>query len=217
MEKEEKATQRKKDEAVEFQEMKDQYLTVDNTIQASTEFKAPIYSMYIYPVRGIRAAGQVDSLEVTKHGIKYDRELVLVDANDLSIVTTNKYHLMGCLRQEFKDKRVTITTKYPKRLTDKNLETSLTIDLEDPENFGDKNNLIQAKKGYEGYCMQAEICDWFSAAICKEVFVLRAAHDRRVKLNPKRLIFSRKTDLRKTFTSDAALHIINKASVDYLR
>jgi len=35
-------------------------------------------------------------------------------------------------------------------------------------------------------------------------------------LNHKRLIFSRSSDLRKTFTSDAALHVINKASVDEL-
>ena len=171
--------------------MKNQYLTVDNTIQASTEFRVPIHSMYIYPVRGIRAAGTVDSIEVTKHGVKYDRELVLVDAKDLSIVTSNKFHAMGCLRQEFKNNSVTVTTKYPKRLTEKNLPDSLRIDLDSPENFGDKKNLIQAKKGYEGYCMQAEICDWFSAAIEKEVFVLRAAHDRRMKLNPKRLIMSR--------------------------
>ena len=34
-------------------------------------------------------------------------------------------------------------------------------------------------------------------------------------MNPKRLIFD-KSDARKTFTSDAALHIINKASVEDL-
>ena len=81
--------------------MRNQYLSIDNPIKAEKEFNVPIHNMYIYPVRGIRAATTVEYLEVTKHGIKYDREIVLVDQNDLSIVTTNKHFAMGCLRQEF--------------------------------------------------------------------------------------------------------------------
>jgi uncharacterized protein YcbX len=122
--------------------MRNQYLSIDNPIKAEKEFNVPIHNMYIYPVRGIRAATTVEYLEVTKHGIKYDREIVLVDQNDLSIVTTNKHHAMGCLRQEFQENKVLISTKYPDKLTSKNLEPSLTIDLDCKENFGDKNNLI---------------------------------------------------------------------------
>lgn len=113
--------------------------------------------------------------------------------------------------------KVIITTKFPERLTEKNLPTSLTIDLDCEENFGDKNNLVQAAKKYEGYCMSPHICEWFSTAIEREVFALRAAHNRRMRLDKKRLIFSRRTDLRKTFTSDAAFHVISRASVNKLR
>lgn len=81
-----------------MKEMRNQYLTVDNPIQLEKEFNVPILDMYIYPVRGIRAAGTVDYLDVTKHGIKYDREIVLVDARDLTIVTSNKHNPMVCLK-----------------------------------------------------------------------------------------------------------------------
>jgi len=73
-------------------------LTVDNPIDADKEFSVPVCEMWIYPIRGIRAASQVDYLDVTKHGVKYDREIVLVSQDDLKIVTTNKHHPMGCLR-----------------------------------------------------------------------------------------------------------------------
>lgn len=38
-----------------------------------------------------------------------------------------------------------------------------------------------------------------------------------MSLNPKRHIHMIEGDTRKTFTTDAALHIVNKASVDELR
>lgn len=45
---------------------------------------------------------------------------------------------------------------------------------------------------------------------------IRSPLQRRTRLNPKRLIFERQDDLRKTFCTDAAFHVINKASVDEL-
>ena len=53
--------------------------------------------MYVYPVRGIRSA-QVDYLDLSNHGVKYDREILLAAKLDKEIVTTNKYNPMGCLR-----------------------------------------------------------------------------------------------------------------------
>lgn len=41
--------------------------------------------------------------------------------------------------------------------------------------------------------------------------------DRKVDLNPKRHIHMQEGDVKKTFTTDAALHIVNKSSVDELR
>jgi hypothetical protein len=38
-----------------------------------------------------------------------------------------------------------------------------------------------------------------------------------MSLDPKRHIHMRDGDIRKTFTTDAALHLVNKSSVDELR
>ena len=97
----------------------------------------PIAEMYICPVRGIRAGAQVDHLLLGMHGAMYDREVLLAAKEDKAIVTTNKYHEMGCLRQVLKGCVVTITSKKPERLRAKGLPESLSIDLkEDPESVG---------------------------------------------------------------------------------
>ena len=71
------------------------------------------------------------------HGAKYDREILLAAKSDQAIVTTNKYHAMGCLRQVLKGSKVTLTSMEPERLQAKNLPLSLTIDLDDdPEKTG---------------------------------------------------------------------------------
>lgn len=59
------------------------------------------------------------------HGVKYDREILLASKGDLAIVTTSKYHPMGCLRQVLKGNTVTISTEEPDRLTAKNLPLTL--------------------------------------------------------------------------------------------
>jgi len=59
--------------------------------------------------------------------------------------------------------------------------------------------------------------DWFSAAINRQVFALHSASDRERPLDPKRHILLKEGDKRKTFTTDAALHIVNRASVDEVR
>ena len=97
----------------------------------------PMCEMYVYPIRGVRAGAQVDSLQLGMHGVKYDREILLAAKDDQAIVTTNKYHTMGCLRQVLKGSKVTVTTMEPDRLKAQNLPLSLTIDLEDePEKTG---------------------------------------------------------------------------------
>jgi len=47
------------------------------------------------------------------------------------------------------------------------LSESLTIPLDEPKFYGDMNNFIEAAKGYAGYCLPPEVCEWFSAAIGK--------------------------------------------------
>ena len=60
------------------------------------------------------------------------------------------------------------------------------------------------------------MCDWLSTAIDKKVFVLHSPMQRTNTLNPKRILLDRK-DCSKTYTTDAAFHIVNEASVRYLR
>lgn len=167
--------------------------------------------MYVYPVRGIRAGAQVDHLYLGMHGAMYDREVLLAAKEDKAVVTTNKYHEMGCLRQVLNGSVVTITSLKPERLRAKGQPESLSIELkDDPESVGE---FIEVERGYSGYQFNEKVNQWFSAAIDKEVFAIRSPLRRRTRMNPKRLIFDRHDDLRKSFCSDAAFHVINKASV----
>ena len=81
---------------------------------------------------------------------------------------------------------------------------------QDPEEVGP---YVECQKNYAGYQYKDTVGAWFSAAIGKEVFAIRAPLRRRTRLNPKRLIFDRQDDLRKSFCSDAAFHVVNKQSV----
>ena len=102
----------------------------------------------------------------------------------------------------------------PEKLRAKNQPESLSIDLEDePEKTGE---FIECQKGYFGFQFNDTVNAWFSAAIDKEVFAIRSPLKRRTELNPKRLIFNRSDDLRKTFCTDAAFHVVNKTSVEEL-
>lgn len=67
-------------------------------------------------------------------------------------------------------------------------------------------SLVKGKK-HEGYKYPENINEWFSAAIGKQVFAIHTASDRQCNLEPERHLEMVKGDTRKTFTSDAALHI----------
>ena len=81
-----------------FLVLREKYLSLQAPIHQSKEFNVAMAEMYVYPVRGIRAAAQVDYLDLGMHGVKYDREILLAAKLDKAIVTTNKYNMMGCLR-----------------------------------------------------------------------------------------------------------------------
>lgn len=70
---------------------------------------------------------------------------------------------------------------------------------------------------HEGYLYPASVCQWFSVAIGRDLLLLHSSMDRRMSLDPKRHIHMRDGDLRKTFTTDAAFHLVNINSVDELR
>ena len=94
-------------------------------IPAKEEKNVQISEMYVYPVRGIRAGCQVDSLEVGRYGVKYDREIVLVDQKDKKIVTVEVYTPMACLSQVLNGNQLEICTSLPERLSEKGLSATL--------------------------------------------------------------------------------------------
>jgi len=192
--------------------LRKKYKSLSPPIASNEEKLIPIAEMYVYPVRGIRAGAQVDSLMLGMHGVMFDREVLLAATEDKAIVTTNKYHEMGCLRQVLKGSVVTITSEKPERLRAKGLPLSLSIDLSDePEKVGP---FVECQRGYFGFQFEDKVGAWFSAAIDREVFAIRSPLRRRTRMNSKRLIYDRHDDLRKSFCTDAAFHVINKASVE---
>ena len=93
----------------------------------------------MYPIRGIRSVKSLPEIFVCPYGIKYDRELILIEPEKLLHVTTHNYIEMACLSQELVEgSKVKVTTSIPQRLIDKNLPTELTLPLEiDPSNIGE--------------------------------------------------------------------------------
>ena len=69
--------------------------------------------MYLYPVRGIPSGCEVDYIDLGRYGAKYDREIVLADKNDKSVVVSNLFHPMACLSQTLKNSKLEITTSLP--------------------------------------------------------------------------------------------------------
>jgi len=65
----------------------------------------------VYPIRGIRSRKGLDHIFLSAHGVMYDRELVLIDAETLKHVTTAKDMSMACLDQRIvENSKVEITT-----------------------------------------------------------------------------------------------------------
>ena len=134
---------------MDVRELRRKYKSLQPVIASGDEKVIPIAEMYVYPVRGIRAGAQVDQLYLGMHGVMYDREVLLAAKEDKAVVTTNKYHEMGCLRQVLTGTVVTITSLKPERLRAKGQPESLTIDLkDDPESVGE---FIEVQRGYFGY------------------------------------------------------------------
>ena len=80
-----------------------------------------------------------------------------------------------------------------------------------------KNEYMKCKKGFNGYKLDDSVNKWFSCVLDKPVFVIRSADERVTTINPARLIYIKPEDRKKTFTTDAALHLINLGSVRELQ
>jgi hypothetical protein len=65
--------------------------------------------------------------------------------------------------------------------------------------------------------MKDDVNHWFSIALDRKVIVIRSPENRLRENDPDRMITGFSTDRRKTFVSDAALHIVNLNSLRDLR
>ena len=81
---------------LQYQRLRSQYKTVEKPIAFSEEKPVEIKSLYVYPIKGIRTS-PVDSLELGPHGVKYDREMVLISQVTLRPVTSRSDFSMGIL------------------------------------------------------------------------------------------------------------------------
>ena len=141
-----------------------------------------IDKLFVYPIRGIRSPEPVKEISLGAHGIKFDREVMLLDPSTGRNVSTENDKKMAVLVQRLAGSKVTVTTTAPERLSD--LPKTLVLDLDVNQPVGP---LFKGRK-HEGHCYPQEVCDWFSAAIQRKVVVIHTSGDRRCVLNPERLL-----------------------------
>ena len=96
--------------------IKQKYKSLRPPIHSSKEIKVPMIEMWIYPIRGVRAKSQVDSIELGEYGVRYDREILLATRKDLAVMSTNHHNPTGALRQELVGSEVIVTTTKPELL-----------------------------------------------------------------------------------------------------
>lgn len=82
-----------------FETIKPLYKSVQKPIHKREEKSIKINQVFVYPVRGIRAPKPLKELWLGAHGIKYDREIVLM-TEDGKNCGSNNYKPMCCLTQE---------------------------------------------------------------------------------------------------------------------
>ena len=122
-------------------------------ISSSEEKHFKIEKMYVYPIRGIKAL-PTDHLEIGPHGVKYDREFVLIDPVKNKPVTASKNQDVACLTQSMDGWEVLITTERPDRLDAKGLSRTCTLATlnTDPEmDETHHQGLVEVNKSYSGY------------------------------------------------------------------
>ena len=165
-----------KEEEFVLQKLASLYKTVKKPIEAKDEKNIQITEMWVYPVRQIRADCQVDYMDIGPYGPKYDREIILIDKEKNCFLYAYNYLPLTCLRQSLKGSKVEITTDEPSRLTAKGMPVSLTLEMDiDPKTeLGEKVEITYKRWVFTGYKFPSDVNKWFSTAIEKEVFAIRA-------------------------------------------
>ena len=193
---------------------RDLSLVYKSDCSAAQEEEVKIRNLYLYPIRGIRSPNPVDEIYVGPHGCKYDRELILICPQSKKRVTSGDEKNMRYLEQQLIGAKVHVTTKRPELLRAKGLPETIVLDLDvDPTKIGE----LYKGKSHEGHRYPHRVCDWFSTAVERPLILCHSPMERQMPLNPNRHIEMRQGDTRKTYTSDAALHIVNHDSVADLR
>ena len=109
----------------------------------------------------------------------------------------------------------------PVPLLRNSLPTSIQLDLDkDPETVGpwyDFQGKAPQTVGFCGYRYSDEVCHWFSVAIEREVILIRAGSKQKCRPRMNKFIAGAKRDQVKSFAAEAALNIINDASISELR
>jgi hypothetical protein len=143
--------------------------------------------------------------------------MVLISQETLRLVTSRSDLSMGILTQRVVDGCwVEITTDKPERLIEKNLPTSIKINLnEDPKKINGGKFLKTLAK-HSGFVYPDNISEWFSSAIDRKVYLIHAPADKRNPLPSKQIIHGAKDDFAQAYLL-SALHIIDEASVRDLR
>ena len=113
------------------------YHSVKTGLRQADEEEIKITGLAVYPFRGMVPADDPDVIEVGIYGIRYDRELALMDLETGLPVTAWRYNKMGRLRSRLMGSTLRVETHYPEPLLEKGLPTFLEFDLEeDPKTIG---------------------------------------------------------------------------------
>ena len=79
------------------QALRSKYKSLNPLISHDREVRVPMVEMWVYPVRGVRSKGPVDSIEVGEFGTRYDREIILATRGELKVLGTHLHQPMGVL------------------------------------------------------------------------------------------------------------------------
>jgi hypothetical protein len=146
------------------------------------EIAVPIKTIWIHPIRGILAK-PVKEAYICPYGMKYDRELALIDIETNSPLTSTSWIKAAFITQEliYEPKPLLrLTTSSPDLLKSRNLPISLDIYLTDDLPSINHRKYRNCERTYGGYEYPEDVNNWISTAIRKPVVLI---HSRLTRLN----------------------------------
>ena len=144
----------------------------DLSIKESEEFDIKLKSIFIYPIRGVQGI-EVKECELGPHGIKKDRNWVIIDKKKMKQVDNVSNHTLSFLRLALHPENqndLEISLQDDECFLD--LETRchmLSFDKEYPE-----TDFIECKQNICGYKESDTINNWLSSILDLPVILLRS-------------------------------------------